>query len=74
MSANVFNLCIAAGWLLVLAGGCWLNPAAGLVGAGLLLIVLVLLAARIAGGLYLPEPAKPQQQLQRSPAADKAPA
>jgi hypothetical protein len=58
MNLAVFNACLLIGWLLVLAGGVWLNPGAGLAVAGLLLIVLTLLSARIAGGLVVPEPKK----------------
>lgn len=49
MSLKAFNLAILAGWLLVLIGGCLLNLGAGLTIAGLLLIGLTLLLARLAG-------------------------
>ena len=54
MNLHHFNAAILVGWLMVLAGGMWINPGAGLVAAGLLLLVLTLFAARIAGGLYEP--------------------
>lgn len=54
MNAYIFNACLLLGWLLVLAGGCLFNVAAGLVGAGLLLLVLVVLVARHAG-VYVPK-------------------
>lgn len=52
MNVQVFNLAMLASWLLVLVGGVWLHPAVGLVGAGLLLIALTLVAVRLSGGLY----------------------
>ena len=58
MNVAVFNTCLLMGWLLVLTGGVWLNPGAGLAAAGALLIALTLLSARIAGGLVVPEPKK----------------
>ena len=57
MNASVFNACLLIGWLLVLTGGVCINPGAGLAVAGVLLILLALLSARIAGGIYFP-PAK----------------
>jgi hypothetical protein len=55
MNAHIFNACLLIGWLLASAGGVMLNVGAGLVGGGLLLLVIVLLVARIAG-VYLPKP------------------
>ena len=55
MHVNVFNGCLLLGWLLVLAGGVMLLPGAGLAVAGVLLIALALLAARVAGGIYMPD-------------------
>jgi hypothetical protein len=55
MHVHVFNVCLLLGWLLVLAGGVLMNVGAGLAAAGVLLIVLVLVASRVAGGLYVPE-------------------
>lgn len=55
MHVHVFNVCLLLGWLLVLAGGVLLNVGAGLAAAGALLIVLVLVSARVAGGLYVPK-------------------
>ena len=52
MTVQSFNSAILAGWLLVLVGGMWLHPAAGLVAAGLLLIALTLLSVRLGGGLF----------------------
>lgn len=52
MNIIAFNLGLLAGWLMVLAGGVMLHPAGGLAVAGLLLLVLVFMSARVAGGLY----------------------
>jgi heme A synthase len=52
MNLNVFNLALLLGWLLVLIGGCLWHPAAGLAVAGLLLIILTIYVARLAGGVY----------------------
>lgn len=49
MNIKIFNACLLTGWLLVLAGGLWLDPGLGLVASGLLLIVLVLIVSRLAG-------------------------
>jgi hypothetical protein len=54
MHVYVFNVCLLVGWLLVLVGGVLINPGAGLAVAGVLLVVLALITARIAGGLYVP--------------------
>lgn len=49
MNIKIFNACLLVGWLLVLAGGIWLDPGLGLIAAGLLLIVLVLVVSHMAG-------------------------
>jgi hypothetical protein len=54
MHIHAFNAGLLIGWLLVLAGGLLINPGWGLGAAGALLIVLVLLSVRVAGGLYVP--------------------
>lgn len=54
MHARAFNACLLLGWLLVLVGGVLIHPGAGLVGAGVLLLVLVFASANLAGGIYLP--------------------
>lgn len=59
MQVYVFNACLLIGWALVILGGAMLNLGAGLVGGGLLLIVLALVATRMAGGLYVDPPAAP---------------
>lgn len=53
MNIKVFNLALLAGWLLVLIGGVILNPGAGLVAGGALLILIVFVVSRIAG-IYAP--------------------
>lgn len=53
MHVHVFNACLLVGWLLVLAGGVLINVGAGLAVAGGLLIALAMIAARLAGGMYL---------------------
>ncbi|HUX23216.1 MAG TPA: hypothetical protein VMV87_01240 [Burkholderiales bacterium] len=53
MNALVFNACLLIGWLMALAGGCLVNPAYGLLGGGLLLLLLTILMARM-GGIYQP--------------------
>lgn len=58
MHVHVFNACLLLGWVLVLAGGVMLNVGAGVAVAGLLLIVLVFVAMRVAGGLYVPQKAE----------------
>ncbi len=55
MHVNIFNACLLLGWILVLGGGVWINTGVGLAAAGLLLIVLALVSARIAGGIYVPD-------------------
>jgi hypothetical protein len=54
MHVYVFNACLMVGWLLALVGGVMLNPGAGLVVAGVLLVALALLGVRLSGGLYVP--------------------
>lgn len=56
MNITIFNCSMLAGWLLFLAGGVAFSPALGLAAAGLLLIALALVAAHLAGGLYVPVP------------------
>jgi hypothetical protein len=53
MNAHIFNICLLIGWLLVLAGGLLLNLGAGLIFAGLLLLVIVLVVTRMVG-IYVP--------------------
>lgn len=54
MDIRVFNACLLIGWLLVLVGGVLIHPGAGLLTAGLLMLVLVFVTARQAGGIYAP--------------------
>jgi hypothetical protein len=49
MNMHVFNICLALGWIMATAGGMLLNPGAGLLGGGLLLLALTLLVARMGG-------------------------
>jgi hypothetical membrane protein len=51
MHLYVYNTALLLGWLLVLVGGVLLHPAAGLVAAGLLLLILVFLTVWL-GGVY----------------------
>ncbi|HSN40759.1 MAG TPA: hypothetical protein VLT92_11250 [Burkholderiales bacterium] len=53
MNVYVLNASLLIGWLMVLIGGCMVNLAWGLVGAGALLLVLSILSVRLAG-IYLP--------------------
>ncbi|MGP8437174.1 hypothetical protein ACT2FY_12980 [Paraburkholderia fungorum] len=53
MNAYIFNACLLIGWLLALAGGLLLNPGAGLIFAGLLLLAIVLVVTRMVG-IYVP--------------------
>ncbi|MER2537648.1 MAG: hypothetical protein ABTQ26_00250 [Azonexus sp.] len=55
MNIKIFNACLLIGWLLVLAGGLLINPGPGLIGAGLLLVILVLIVSRLAGIYADPE-------------------
>lgn len=52
MNLRVFNLALLIGWAMVTAGGLLVRPWIGLVAGGLLLLVLTVLAARLAGGIY----------------------
>ena len=54
MNLRIFNIAIAIGWLMVLAGGCLISVSWGLVGAGLLLLALTIGGARLAG-VYAPQ-------------------
>lgn len=65
MNASHFNLAMLVGWLLVLVGGMWIHPAAGLAAGGLLLIVLTLVAVRLGGGLFSANP-EPRRQADRA--------
>lgn len=53
MNAYIFNICLLLGWLLVLAGGVLLNLGGGLIFAGLLLLLIVLVVTRMVG-IYVP--------------------
>lgn len=55
MNIKVFNLCLLLGWLMVLAGGVYINPGWGVAIAGALLLVLTLVISYLAG---LVDPAK----------------
>lgn len=55
MNIHIFNAGLLTGWLLVLAGGVLVHPGAGLIGAGVLLLVLVFLSVRVAGGVFAPQ-------------------
>ncbi len=54
MNITIFNCSMLAGWLLFLVGSVAYSPALGLAAAGVLLVLLVLVAAHLAGGLYVP--------------------
>lgn len=56
MNIHIFNAGLLLGWLLVLVGGVLVHPGAGLIGAGVLLLVLVFLSVRLAGGVFVPPP------------------
>jgi len=55
MNILVFNLSMALAWLMFLAGGVMFDPAIGLMASAALLIVIVLLAVRVAGGVFQPQ-------------------
>jgi hypothetical protein len=55
MHVHAFNACLLLGWCLLLAGGVMLHPGWGLAVAGVALVALALIAARVAGGLYVPK-------------------
>jgi hypothetical protein len=58
MNSNIFNACLAIGWLLTVAGVTGLHSlAAGLLAGGLLLLVITILLARWAG-VKAPTPKK----------------
>lgn len=56
MNILIFNIGLLLGWLMVLAGGVMLHLAGGIAAAGVLLLVLVFLSVRLAGGLYAAPP------------------
>ena len=56
MNVNIFNASLLIGWVLILIGGMLLNVGAGLAVGGVTLIGLAMIAARLAGGIYLPKP------------------
>jgi len=49
MDVKIFNLCLALGWLMVLAGGVVVHPGWGIAIAGALLLLLTLSSAYLAG-------------------------
>ena len=51
MKLIIFNICIAVGWLMVLAGGVIINVGWGIAVAGVLMLLLVLAGAYL-GGIY----------------------
>lgn len=51
MSLTTFNAALLVGWLLILVGGVTYNLSAGLIFAGLILIIMVIVVSRI-GGIY----------------------
>ena len=55
MNVNVFNVALALGWALILAGGCLIDLGWGLWIAGLVLLGVTLYVARIVG-VALPSP------------------
>ena len=59
MNIHIFNACLLIGWLLVLVGGVLVSPGIGLACAGLLLLVLAFISARL-GGLYSPDAKMPK--------------
>lgn len=60
MNVKVFNLCLALGWLMVLAGGVLIHPGWGIAIAGALLMALTLASAYL-GGITVQAPAKAAQ-------------
>lgn len=52
MNVLVFNIALLLGWAMVTAGCALVGLWVGLVVGGLLLLVLTVLAARLAGGIY----------------------
>jgi len=61
MNLPTFNIALLLGWLLASAGGIILNTGAGLLMAGLLLVVLTLFSARCFG-LYLSDQKEAQSK------------
>lgn len=49
MDVKLFNLCLLLGWLMVLAGGVIIHPGWGIALAGVLLLLLTLASAYLAG-------------------------
>ena len=49
MKANIFNICLLAGWLMIVAGLALVSPALALGIGGLILMAVTLLLARWAG-------------------------
>ena len=54
MNARIFNICLALGWLMVVAGTCALSLPAGLITGGVLMLGIIVSVARFAG-IYLPK-------------------
>lgn len=54
MHIYIFNAALLVAWLLVLVGGVLLNLGAGLIAAGVMLLVLVSWSIRLGGGVYAP--------------------
>lgn len=52
MNLHIFNAALIAGWLMVLGGAMLIHVGAGLVVGGVLLLVLVFVSVRLAGGVY----------------------
>ena len=61
MKLIIFNICIAVGWLMVLAGGVIINVGWGIAVAGVLMLLLVLSGAYF-GGIYSPSAEKKPRQ------------
>jgi hypothetical protein len=49
MNLMFFNIAVAIGWLMVLAGACMFSAPAGLIVGGALLLALTFAGARMAG-------------------------
>jgi hypothetical protein len=62
MHIHLFNGCLIASWVLTGVGLFMLSPALGLLGAGVLLVLYVLLAMRVSGGLYAPDQPEAKDQ------------
>lgn len=52
MNLHIFNAALLVGWLMVLGGSMLIHVGAGLVVGGLLLLILVFISVRLAGGVY----------------------